>query len=291
MAIKIKSTKTIATDGIKVFVYGKAGIGKTTLMGTAPDPIVLSCESGLLALKDKDIPYIEINDVQDIYDAKEYLTVGEGAGQYKTICLDSITEIAEVMLTALKKVERDARQAYGKLADEMNSLIREFRDIKGVNVVFSAKQIRVTDDDTGLTSYMAAMPGKNLVNALPFLFDEVLYMTLKQDDEGREHRVIKTAAEWGHDAKDRSGKLNYIERPDLTHIFNKINGGVAPKQEKVEKVEKKEDKMFFWIHPESDSAGVATREEFNEMMNQEPLVEEVTEEQYKAFLENQAESA
>jgi len=224
MAIKIQSTNEIGNDGIKALVYGDAGIGKTCLMATAPRPIILSCESGLLSLGELEIPYIEIDSVQDIYDAFEYLTETDAGDKFDTICLDSISEIGEVFLAALKKEYKDARQAYTILADELGALIRKFRDIKGKNILFSAKEVRITDDDTGITTYMASMPGKNLLNGLPFFFDEVFYMTKMQGDEGETYRVLKTQTDFGFRAKDRSGKLNYIEEPDLSKIISKING-------------------------------------------------------------------
>jgi len=224
VAIKIKKTGNVHEDGIKCLVYGKGGIGKTTLMGTAPKPIVLSCESGMLALADKNIPYIEIQTVEEIYEAYDYLMSSKGK-RYETICLDSVSEIAELVLSDLKKQYKDARQAYGELAEEVTTLVRKFRDIKGKNVIFSAKQKRITDEDTGLTQYVASMPGNNLTNSMPFFFDEVFYMTLHEKDDGKEVRVLKTQTSFDHDAKDRSGKLKKLELPNLTRIFNKISKG------------------------------------------------------------------
>lgn len=292
MAVKIRSTLDVHSDGIKCCVYGKAGIGKTTLMATAPNPIILSCESGLLSLAGIDLPYILIEDVQDIYDAFEYLTEGDGKDKYDTIGLDSVSEIAEVLLAALKRTHKDPRAAYGDLADEMGKLIRQFRDIKGKNVIFSAKETRVTDDDTGLTSYKASMPGKTLTNGLPFYFDEVFYMTMEQDEEGKYHRVLKTRTEFSHDAKDRSGELGAIEKPDLSHIFQKIKKGKsAPPKEAVkgevdhvvedeDKAEKVEETLFYWYHPESGASGISNdREKLEEYVSNG--AEELTKEQFE----------
>jgi phage nucleotide-binding protein len=223
MAIKIQSTDDISSDGIKVIVYGKAGIGKTRLMATAPSPIILSCESGLLSLRKMNIPFIEIKTVEDIEESLEFVQSEEGK-KYKTICLDSITEISEVVLSNFKPNFRDPRKAYGEMNDKCASLIRSFRDIKGKNIVFSAQRGRFVDEDSGITNYFPAMPGRTLLQLIPYQFDGVFYMTLMQDAGGKDHRILKTAPEIGFEAKDRSGALRAVEKPDLTYLFNKITG-------------------------------------------------------------------
>ena len=69
MAINLKSTRGAASDGVKVLVYGQAGSGKTSLIGTLPAPIIISAEAGLLSLADLDIPYIEITDMASLREA------------------------------------------------------------------------------------------------------------------------------------------------------------------------------------------------------------------------------
>ena len=58
MAISLRNTRDVGTAGVKVLVYGHAGAGKTSLIRTAPNPVILSAEAGLLSLSDLDIPYI-----------------------------------------------------------------------------------------------------------------------------------------------------------------------------------------------------------------------------------------
>lgn len=224
MAIKITSTKDYGANGVKILVYGPAGIGKTVLCGSAPSPIIISAESGLLSLADLDIPVIEVKTVDDVNEVYDWLVGSKEAEQYETPCLDSVTEIAEVLLAQFKSEEKDPRAAYGRLADEMGRTIRNFRDIKGKNVYFSAKQVKLTDD-VGVTTYAPSMPGKQLLNGLPFFFDEVLPMRIGKLESGEEYRYLQTHADMLRDGKDRSGKLAKQEEPNLTKLFNKIAGG------------------------------------------------------------------
>ncbi len=87
----------------------------------------------------------------------EWVT-SEEASQYKSICLDSISEIAEVVLNHEKKHAKDPRQAYGSMQEQVTDLIRAFRDIEGKHVYFSAK-LEKTQDETGRILYAPAMPG------------------------------------------------------------------------------------------------------------------------------------
>ncbi len=59
MAINLKTTKGLGADnGVKFLVYGQAGAGKTSLIPTLPNPIILSAEAGLLSIADASLPYI-----------------------------------------------------------------------------------------------------------------------------------------------------------------------------------------------------------------------------------------
>ena len=68
MAIKLTSTKQAAQlNGLKICVYGASGAGKTRLCATTGAPtVIISAESGLLSLRDADIPVIEVQTLQDV---------------------------------------------------------------------------------------------------------------------------------------------------------------------------------------------------------------------------------
>lgn len=224
--MKIMSTYGIgAANGVKMLVYGKAGRGKTTLCATCPNPIIFSAESGLLALTNHQLPYAEIRTIKDLQDAFDWARDSAEARQFKTLCLDSLSEIAEVVLSNAKGQVKDPRQAYGELIEKMTMTIRSFRDLPGYHVYMSAKQEAVKDDLSGVVLNMPSMPGSKLGQQLPYFFDEVFQLDIGKDPATQQtYRYLRTQPDFQNDAKDRSGRLDPIEYPDLGNVIKKITG-------------------------------------------------------------------
>lgn len=224
MAIKLTTTKQAAqVNGIKVLVYGQAGAGKTSLCATIDEPaVIISAESGLLSLRGKDIPVIEVKSIADVHEAYQFITQSDDAKDFRWVCLDSISEIAEVVLNHEKKASKDPRQAYGALAEQMQDLLRAFRDIPGRNVYMSAKMDRQKDEQTGAMLYGPSMPGSKLGQGIPYLFDEVFVLRAERADDGQVYRTLQTSGDFQYVAKDRSGCLDLYEAPNLSSIAAKI---------------------------------------------------------------------
>lgn len=223
MTIKITTAaQAAALHGVKILCYGRAGMGKTTLCATAPTPIILSAEAGLLSLRQYDIPVIEIRTIDDLQDAYQWATESAEAAPFETICLDSLSEIAEVVLTNAKRTSKDPRQAYGELIERMGVTVRAFRDLSGKHVYMSAKQESIKDETAGTTTYGPSMPGSKLGGQLPYMFDEVLRLTVGRTPDGTEYRYLQTRPDFQSEAKDRSGALEAMEEPNLTTVINKI---------------------------------------------------------------------
>lgn len=223
MAINLKRTGTLAVDGVKLLVYGTAGAGKTSLIPSLPDPVVLSAEGGLLSIAGADVPYIEVGSMQSLMDAWSWLAESDEAKAYKSIALDSISEIAEVCLSSEKKTAKDPRAAYGNMQDHMGDIIRAFRDIPGRHVYFTAK-VEKTQDEMGRILYAPSMPGNKMGQSLPYFFDEVLALRVERDEEGNNVRALMCDTDGIWQAKDRSGRLDRWELPDLGEVIRKIQG-------------------------------------------------------------------
>lgn len=223
MAINLKRSSQLASDGVKLLVYGQAGAGKTSLIKTLPSPVVLSAEGGLLSIADADVPYIEIASMDDLREAYSWLRDSAESKQFKSVALDSISEVAEVVLTAEKKATKDGRAAYGEMNSVMTELIRSFRDLPSRHVYMSAK-LEKLQDEMGKVMYGPSMPGKSLSQGLPYYFDEVLALRVEKDSEGNSQRALMCDGDGSWLAKDRSGKLSAWEAPDLGEIIKKMGG-------------------------------------------------------------------
>lgn len=240
MALQFTTSEEAAhVAGVKVLVYGGAGVGKTVLAATAPAPLVLSAESGLLSLRRKNlerlfgannpnvcynVPVISISTVDDLTDAYNWCIQSNEAKQFGTVCIDSLSEIGEVVLNNAKRQVKDPRQAYGELIEKMESVVRLFRDLPGKHVYMSAKMEPMKDETSGVVKYGPAMPGSKLGAKLPYFYDEVFRLGVNKTPQGESYRFLQTQPDLQYEAKDRSGSLNQLEPPFLTDLFNKILG-------------------------------------------------------------------
>lgn len=224
MAISLKRTGQSLANGVKILCYGQSGAGKTSLIKTLPDVVVLSAEGGLLSIQDADLPYLEITSMDDLHEAYSWVLESD----HKSVALDSISEIAEVCLNTEKKAKVngklvDPRQAYGSMQEQMADIIRAFRDIPGRHVLMTAK-LEKTQDEMGRVLYSPSMPGNKTGQSLPYFFDEVLALRVEKDAEGNTQRALMCDSDGLWLAKDRSGKLGTWEAPDLGAIIAKIGG-------------------------------------------------------------------
>lgn len=240
MAIQLQSSAQLASvHGVKCLVYGRAGMGKTVLTATAPSPVLISAESGLLSLSKENlgrmfgpndpsicynIPVIQIDTLQDLIEAERWAATSAEANQFQTICIDSLTEIGEKVLANAKKQVKDPRQAYGELIEKMQDVVKKFRDISGKHVYMSAKEERSKDESNGAVLAGPSMPGSKLGQALPYLFDEVFHLGKAKQQDQSEFRYLRTRPDFNYDAKDRSGALDELEPPHLGAVFSKILG-------------------------------------------------------------------
>jgi phage nucleotide-binding protein len=232
----ITSTKSLKNKFIKAIVYGPSGNGKTTLAKTLSEkykPIILSLEGGLLSLSGSDVDSIDLTIDNNgkllpvaerpnrIRDAYKFLQTEEAKSKYKTVFIDSLTEIAQAVHAMVSKEfpdRKDALPMWGQYNTVMRDTVKAFRDLPGYHVVFTCLS-KVDKDDSGKRFAAFDCQG-GIADKLPGFMDLVLYIRLTETGD----RELLCQPTDSIPAKDRSGKLNKTEAADLDLLFNKIIG-------------------------------------------------------------------
>ena len=219
----VSPENAVQDQGAKILVYGMAGAGKTYLSQTAPRKVlVISAEAGLLSIRDaKNVEAIEVKNAAEVVEVYEALHSGKL--QYDTVCLDSISEISELLLQAEKAKHKDARKAYGEVQESVTNVMRAFRDLQ-MHVMFICKEDKVNND--GVFEQAPKMVGTKLGQSITYFFDEVLALRVIEDTDAEgnpvQARWLQTRIGQGYVAKDRSGKLEAFEEPNLTKLIEKL---------------------------------------------------------------------
>jgi hypothetical protein len=229
MAIKFITTKD-ANRYVKIFIYGPSGVGKTRLISTAPNPVVISTEKRLMSLQQFDIPGMEVESPRDFEEAYNIIAADSQFKGCQTVCIDSISDIAETAIDFFQRGKSSkgnkihGQEAYAKLGDFMLPLIKKFRDLPGKHVYFISKVLAEQDGKSELVYYRPLIPGRILKAQLPHLFDLVLFMQEAEDSQKARKSVLYTQNSLQWNAKDHSGRLDPIESPHLGAIFQKALG-------------------------------------------------------------------
>lgn len=207
--------EAIGDSDPKIIIYSDAGVGKTTMAGTLPGRVlILSAEDGLRSLKlfqaseRKRISVAEVKDTDDLKDA--YGKLQSGALKFDWVVVDSISEIAEMMLREYKRKDKDPRQSYGKVDDHIVGMLTDFRDLP-CGVLFIAKEhvIKRQIGETEVDYYNLLLPGQRLTTNVPHLVDNVWRLIAKG-----EKRFIITKNDGRSRAKSRDGLEAVIDVSD-----------------------------------------------------------------------------
>ena len=216
----LKSTRGAGVDRIKAIVYGPAGVGKTYLASTTPDPertLIVSAEAGLLTLTGFDLKTVEVSSLEEFRAVIQ--DIGSGQHPFTWLIIDSLSEICEVCLSHELEVARDPRKAFGELAKRIVALARELRDLP-LHVIMTAKLDR---DTSGVDAFMSpGLPGRKLTMDLPHYVDFILPLRSFQDDEGNVRRALQTQPADGYVAKSRVPFPEVYIPAALSYLHNEI---------------------------------------------------------------------
>jgi len=243
--------------GAKVLIVGPAGVGKTSLLRTLDSSRTLFSDSdaGDLAILDLPVPTIRINDwptARDLacriggpnksfpptacYSQAHYEAVGgalENLERYDTLFCDSITESGRLSFRWAEQQpeafsertgRKDIRGAYGLHAREMILWLNQLQHAREKNVVFVGILEQILDE-LKRSEWQLQMEGNKTSRELPGIVDQIITYQFLDFGDGKppvRGFVCTSPNPWGYPAKDRSGRLDQIEPPDLGKLLSKL---------------------------------------------------------------------
>lgn len=206
--------------GVKCIVYGAAGTGKTPILNTAPRPLLLACEPGLLSMRGSKIPTWEAYTPQRIDEFFKWFFNSVETKAFDTLGIDSTSQMADIYLQAAMKTNKHGMAAYGEMAEKTMEHLRTLYYTRYKHTYLICKE--ELRDDNGATLRRPYFPGKVLPIDVPHMYD-VITQLCKTNVPGvaGETLAFRCIGNYGVIARNRTGNLNEFEPPHFAQLVDK----------------------------------------------------------------------
>ena len=153
--------------------------------------------------------------------------------KYDVIFIDSITVASRMCFEWSQRQDEvktkddkvDTRGAYGLLGREMGKWLTHLQHSPKSIIVVGILDSH--EDDLRRLVWEPQMEGSKTARELPGIFDQVVTIQNFRAEDGTQYRALCCQQQnpWGYPAKDRSGRLELLEAPDLGALIHKIRSG------------------------------------------------------------------
>lgn len=213
----LKSAEGISIRDYTFLLYGQAGSGKTTMIGTFPKPILFfnpTAENSIRTLRrDPWTLYWDITDsvmfAEKINRAEE--NIAKGNFPFRTVAIDSLSFVVDMLLTERRRMQeergRGLTQAdWGVVANATREIIERIHSWPGCQKVWTAGVDTEKDDLTGdIEGYPKMF--KTLQRTVWNVMDVVLYLEAGKTPQGKPAWYAYTARHRYYSARVRGAPV------------------------------------------------------------------------------------
>lgn len=223
----VPANQLAANYGVKAVISGPAGSGKTPLLATAPNAIVLALEPGYKSVRNQSFPcWNAINNLKAAEEFFDWLKGSNEAKGYDTVCFDSWSQLCDLVLAKCKAKNSHGLKAYGEMGEQIYAWAEQlfYMPQKHVAMVCKAEIIDIPSANGADTMKFRRpyFPGKNLPIMIPHLYDEFWWLDefIVPGVPGKTTALL-TKRRADTMVRSRCGTLDEYEYPDLSQVFAK----------------------------------------------------------------------
>lgn len=208
-----------AQYGVKSVVYGPPGVGKTPIVNTAPRPVLLATEPGLLSMRGSTVPTWQAHTCAAIDEFFAWVFKSHETRNYDTVCIDSTSQLAEIYLAEETLRNRDGRKVYGEVSRKVMKHLGDLYTMPYKHAYLICKQSSV--EVQGVQRLRPFFPGQDLNIKVPHLYDVVMHCAFASIPNVGTVKAFRLRDTIDIMARSRSDKLAEFEQCDLAALFAK----------------------------------------------------------------------
>lgn len=207
-------------NGVKSIIYGGAGGGKTPVINSAPRPLLLACEPGLLSMRGSNVPTYQAHVSDKVDEFFDWFFKSNEVKNFDTLALDSASQMCEIYLEKAKRQNKHGLAAYGQMAEDSLKWLNKLYFMPEKHMYIVAKQEIVTL--SGIETRRPYYPGKQLPTEMPHKYDQILHLDIHNIPGHGPQKSFQCISSIDILARDRTGLLGEFEPPDFTAIVKKV---------------------------------------------------------------------